>query len=111
LLTDERLVINERVILICQGYVSRHEVAISLSAREVAKLTKIIALAQGLIDKAQAEPVVNKSAGKKAIKRTRRTGEELAAFRKMLMAERKRGVPAADLVEQHGVSMTYIYTL
>jgi hypothetical protein len=28
----------------------------------------------------------------------------------MLKAERKRGVPAAELAKQHDVSMVYIYT-
>ncbi len=83
----------------------------SLSTRELSQLKKIIALAQGLIDKAEAAPAVQKTSTKTANKRIRRTGKELAAFRKMLKAERKRGVSATDLAKQHGVSKAYIYTL
>ena len=83
----------------------------SLSARELSQLKKIVALAQGLIDKAEAAPTKEKAAKKGTTGRIRRSGKELAAFRKMLKAERKRGVPAAELAEQHGVSKAYIYTL
>ena len=44
-------------------------------------------------------------------KRTRRTGDELVAFRQMLSDERKNGVSVADLSKQHGVSAAYIYQL
>ena len=44
-------------------------------------------------------------------KRTRRTGDELAAFRQMLSDERKNGVSVAELSKQHGVSAAYIYQL
>jgi len=83
----------------------------SLSKRELSQLKKIIALAQGLIDKAEAEPVPAKTSGKSAVKGVRRYGKELAAFQKMLKAERKRGVPAVELAAQHGISKAYIYSL
>ena len=83
----------------------------SLSARELTQLKKIIALAQGLIDKAEAASTKEKEAKKVSTGRIRRSGKELASFRKMLKAERKRGVPATELAEQHGVSKAYIYTL
>ena len=44
-------------------------------------------------------------------KRTRRTGDELVAFRQMLSDERKNGVSVADLSKQHDVSAAYIYQL
>jgi hypothetical protein len=44
-------------------------------------------------------------------KRTRRTGKELVQFRKMLKAERKRGVSVAALARKHGISPAYIYLL
>jgi hypothetical protein len=44
-------------------------------------------------------------------KRTRRTGDELVAFRQMLSDERKNGVSVAELSKQHGVSAAYIYQL
>jgi DNA-binding IclR family transcriptional regulator len=83
----------------------------SLSARELSQLKKIVALAQGLIDKAEAAPAKEKAAKKGVTSRTRRSGKELAAFRKMLKVERKRGVSVADLAKEHGVSKVYIYTL
>ena len=83
----------------------------SLSKREISQLKKLVALAQGLIDKAEAAPADQKTSAPSPSKRIRRSGKELVAFRKMLKAERKRGVPAAELAKQHGVSMAYIYTL
>jgi hypothetical protein len=83
----------------------------SLSTQELSQLKKIVALAQGLIDEAEAAPADHKTATPSATKRIRRMGKELVAFRKMLKAERKRGVTAADLAKEHGVSMAYIYTL
>jgi hypothetical protein len=44
-------------------------------------------------------------------KRVRRSGKDLAAFRKMLIAERKKGVPVADLARKHNISSAYIYQL
>jgi len=82
-----------------------------LSPQELSQLKKIFGLAQGLIDKAEAAPAKEKVAKNSSTGRIRRSGKELAAFRKMLKAERKRGVPATGLAAQHGVSMTYIYTL
>lgn len=83
----------------------------SLSTREISQLKKIVALAQDLIDKAEAAPAKEKAAKKISTGRIRRSGKELAAFKKMLKAERKRGVPATKLAEQHGVSKAYIYML
>lgn len=48
---------------------------------------------------------------KAAAKRTRRTGDELIAFRQMLTNERNDGVPVAALAKQHGVSTAYIYSI
>ena len=82
-----------------------------LSARELSQLKKIVALAQGLIDKTEAAPAGEKAAKQGSTGRTRRSGKELAAFRKMLKAERKRGVSAPELAAQHGISTAYIYSL
>lgn len=41
----------------------------------------------------------------------RRSGKELAAFRKALAAERRRGTPVSELAQRHGVSPSYIYQL
>jgi hypothetical protein len=85
---------------------------VSLSSIELAQLKKLVAIAEKLI--ANAEPPKRgrpKSAGDTAPKRTRRSGKDLAAFRKMLKNERKKGVPVADLARDHGISAAYIYQL
>ena len=43
--------------------------------------------------------------------RIRRTGRELVQFRRMLKAERKKGIPVAEMARSHGISTAYIYTL
>jgi hypothetical protein len=92
-----------------------------LSIREIDMLRQIISLAGALI--ANAHPDAGRSVSKQggkalsasqlapAAKRRRRSGKELADFRKMLIAERKRGVPVAELAEKHGISAAYIYQL
>lgn len=83
---------------------------LSLSAADVTKLKNLIRLAQELLK--SVEPSGSKkSKPANSGKRTRRSGKELAAFRKMLKAERKKGVSAAELAEKHGVSSAYIYQL
>jgi hypothetical protein len=44
-------------------------------------------------------------------KRTRRSGKALVQFRKMLKAERKKGVRVLALARKHGISTAYIYYL
>jgi hypothetical protein len=84
----------------------------SLSPNEIKKIKKLISLAQALLDAAEAS---TRRAAKGAIqpsgKRTRRIGKELAAFRKMLMAERKKGVRVEEIASKHGLSTAYIYQL
>ena len=71
------------------------------AAKEVApKATKV--------PKAPKAPASPKKA---AAKRTRRTGDELVAFRAMLADQRNSGVPVAALSKQHGVSTAYIYSI
>ena len=85
--------------------------AANASAREVAPK----AVATTAKKDAPKAAKITKSAAPKASvqdgKRTRRTGEELVAFRQMLSDERKNGVPVAELSKQHGVSAAYIYQL
>jgi hypothetical protein len=91
-----------------------------LTAREIDMLRQIISLAGALIANAHPEAGRSSAKGGKAEakagaesegKRRRRTGKELAAFRKMLVSERKRGVPVAELAKKHGISAAYIYQL
>lgn len=88
----------------------------SISPREVAKLRKIAALAQHLLAKQDvAEAPKGKGRGAKSTIvpsiQKRRSGKELAAFRKMLKAERKRGLPVAEIAAKHGISPAYVYQL
>jgi hypothetical protein len=84
----------------------------SLSPNEITKLKKLISLAQELL--ASAEPTAKRAAKGTKLevgKRTRRSGKELVAFRKMLKAERKKGARVEELASRHGVSTAYIYQL
>lgn len=98
----------------------------SLSSREITQLRQIITIAEKLLAKAEAATSAKggkasattaaksssaKSSTSKSSTGGRRTGKELAAFRKMLKAERKQGVPVADIAQKHGVSLSYIYQL
>lgn len=83
-----------------------------LSKRDVAQLRKLVAACEAILaraDAAGAKSVAPRKSEKP--KRIRRSGKELIAFRRMLKAERKRGVSGTELARKHGVSTTYIYTL
>ncbi len=80
-----------------------------LSKHDISKLKKIVALAEAMISSAAERSARGKPSSK--AKRIRRTGKELVAFRKMLKAERKKGVSVADLAKKHVISKAYIYTL
>jgi len=53
-------------------------------------------------------PIVN---GKSDSPWKRRTKKEAVALKKLLKAERKAGVPVAELAAKHGISTAYIYML
>jgi hypothetical protein len=91
---------------------------LTLYARDISKLKRIIAIAEKLIAESprakRGRPALpgGRGASKRAKgKRMRRTGKELVRFRQMLKAERKRGVPVAELARKHGISAAYIYLL
>ncbi|MDB5595770.1 MAG: hypothetical protein JWM36_2731 [Hyphomicrobiales bacterium] len=88
----------------------------SMSPREVAKVRKIIDLAQELL----AKQLVTETpkAKVKGLKRVvgpsiqrRRSGKELASFRKILKAERKHGMPVAEIAARYEISPAYIHQL
>ena len=93
----------------------------SLTPRELKHLRTFVSIAQKLlasIDGGSANVAKASEPGKaaKSIKptdqtRTRRSGKELAEFRKLLKAERRRGVPVAELAKKHGISTAYIYQI
>jgi hypothetical protein len=49
--------------------------------------------------------------GKSSSKRMRRSKKEAAALKRLVKAERKAGVPVAELAKKHGISPAYIYML
>jgi hypothetical protein len=84
----------------------------SLSAKDVANLKKLIHLAQNLLSEAEGASKSPKGAKHASQERPlRRSGKVLIAFRKMLKAERKKRVPVAELAKRHGISTVYIYKL
>jgi hypothetical protein len=70
------------------------------------KLRKIAASLEELATTLESFPAGN---GRSAATRTRRSKKETIALKKLLKAERKKGVSVAKLAEQHGVSKAYIY--
>jgi hypothetical protein len=84
----------------------------AFQSKEIASLRRIIGLAEKLIADSRNSHSRPNGAGKQdGEKRVRRSGKELAQFRKMLKAERKKGVPVAKLARQHRISTAYIYSL
>ena len=92
----------------------------TFTATDAAQLRKIIGRLEKLLGKVEAadrrKPAKPSGATRiakrqESPKRTRRSGKELIAFRRMLKAERKRGVPVADLAKKHKISTAYIYSL
>ena len=84
----------------------------ALDTKTIKELKRLIATAERLIN---ANSTSNgKSAAvttKRTKKRTRRTGKDLVQFRKMLKAERRKGISVAALARKHGISTAYIYQL
>ena len=87
----------------------------ALSRRQVSQLQKIVETVQAILaadEKPGSQPSKQKTASRTAGKTSfRRSGKELAAFRKALRAERKSGVPVAEIAQRHKVSKSYIYQL
>ena len=72
------------------------------------KLRKIAASLEELVTALESMPAGN---GKSAATRTRRSKKEAIALKKLLKAERKAGVPVAELAAKYGISTAYIYML
>jgi hypothetical protein len=86
---------------------------VSLSSREITKLRQLINIAQKLLASAQPESrgEAHKSTASSKAHTSRRTGKDLAAFQKLLKAERKRRIPVAELARKHGITPSYIYQI
>jgi hypothetical protein len=85
----------------------------SLSPHEVAELRKIVSITEKILAKATVPKKRAKFASSttKPRKNPRRKGRELIAFRKTILAERKRGIPVAEIARKHGITPNYIYQL
>ena len=86
----------------------RRENVMARTTTIVKKLRKIAADLESLATALESMPAGN---GKSAPTRTRRSKKEIVALKKLLKAERKAGVPVAELAAKHGVSSAYIYML
>jgi hypothetical protein len=86
----------------------------SLSPEELSEIRKIVSIAEKILAKA-AEPRSGRTKSIASVARTpkaaRRKGKELVAFRKMLLAEKKRGVPVIEIARKHGVTANYVYQM
>lgn len=84
----------------------------ALTAKQISQLQKLVSIASKLLAEAELTETKGRQKSVSAPKSgRRRSGKELTAFRKILKAERKRGVPVAELAKKHGVSSSYIYQL
>lgn len=94
----------------------RQECRMARTADIANKLRKIAASLEELASYLETNPAHRKSfpAGNgKSVHpvRRRRSKKEAAALKKQLKAERKAGVPVAELAKKHGISSAYIYML
>ena len=89
----------------------------ALTAREIAKLRRIIAISERIFSindqPKQRRPALRSDNGASGLanKRTRRTGKDLIEFRNTIKAELKKGRPVAQIAKTHRVSTSYIYQL
>ena len=83
-----------------------------LDSKTIKELKRLIATAEQLIDaSSKSNGKLAAAKVKRGKKRTRRTGKDLAQFRKMLKAERKSGMSVSAIARKHGVCTAYIYQL
>ena len=76
------------------------------------KLRKLISSLEDLAAIIEAQRIsASASRRQPATGRRRRSKKDVAALKKLLKAERKAGVPVAELATRHGVSTAYIYML
>jgi Mor family transcriptional regulator len=88
----------------------------ALTRRQISQLEKIVETVQAILaaEKKQDSGPRNQT---KVLRASadgasgRLSGKELAAFRKVLRAERKSGVSVAEIAKRHKVSKSYVYQL
>jgi hypothetical protein len=87
---------------------------LTLGAQQILELRRLITIAEKLIAKSASSSTKGRNGSVNKAqpgKRIRRSGKELVQFRKMLKAQRKKGIPVAELARKNGVSSAYIYML
>jgi hypothetical protein len=87
---------------------------LTISAQQISELRRLITIAEKLIANRAGASTNGRNGSSntaKSGKRIRRSGKELVQFRKMLKAQRKKGISVAELARKHGVSSAYIYML
>jgi hypothetical protein len=85
----------------------------TVTKRQIAKLKKLVLMAQDLLESAEANPVgpaANARRGNRPI-RHRRTAAEAAKMRSDILAKRAKGVSALSLAKKYNVSTAYIYMI
>jgi parvulin-like peptidyl-prolyl isomerase len=81
-----------------------------LTKRQINQLIKILETTQQILADANRE-TPRASQAVDGATRTRRTGKDLAAFKKTVKAERKSGASVAELARKYGVTPSYLYQL
>jgi hypothetical protein len=112
----KRLRANMELMLSSGISVVKQEYGMARTVNFAEKIRKIAASLEELASAIEAQPTgVRKSFpagnGKSASKRVRRSKKEAAALKRLVKAERKAGVPVAELAKKHGISTAYIYML
>jgi hypothetical protein len=80
----------------------------ALGKRHVNALRKLVAAIDRLIANTEREMA---KAAAKSKGRPRRKKKDVAALRRLLRTERKRGASAATLAKRHKISVNYVYLL
>lgn len=83
----------------------------SLSSQDLEQLRKIVAIAERLLAKSESGDRASSRSSAAAAGATRRKGKELVAFKKKVMAERKRGVPVSEIARKYGITANYVYQM
>jgi hypothetical protein len=83
----------------------------SLSDRQIAKLEKIITMAQSLLETANDQNTNSPRRNVSKAPRTRRTAAQTQKLRNDVLKARARGASVAELAEKFNVSAPYIYML
>ncbi|MFO1122050.1 MAG: hypothetical protein U1F47_07010 [Hyphomicrobiales bacterium] len=84
-----------------------------MTKRQIAKLKKLVSMAQDLLASAEANPTLPASQARRSGRpvRHRRTAAEAEKMRNDILAKRAKGVSALSLAKKYNVSTAYIYMI